>query len=690
MLHEVDELLDLYGVVGSGASSKQIIQAPRNSSIFCGWCNTGASLKCLDCNEFMCSDCLKNHRSSPFSTNHSVIAAREPSTTPSLTEVAFSISTSVRKKCDVHDKVLQFVCEFCKKLICQCCTLNEHENHNIIQIRSFAEKSHEKINDALESISIGNKCIRRSIDKTLAFIRLLDRNSSDVSDNVRKTFRQLTLALEDREKLLLDMVEKLKIRRLNILNDQMAGLKSALSGLAETADTLQRLMHEVSYMDSIDIVLKIINGERQLEQFASIYKDLQPKQETIVFNPPDFNLLTSMKMCGRVVLAGENASSINPYESPTPGNLDVLIKRHTLQDSIAAAPNLAGASANFDTTSDWYLHTSKLSQYGFTLSSTRITQCIPGALAPVHVKVFGENDLPSLSFGLEGHEDGQVSRPWGLCIDKYGNIYISDRRNNRVQVFRSDGTLMFKFGRKGVGNGEFDLPAGICVDVDNRIIVVDKDNHRVQIFSSTGMFLLKFGSCGKEYGQFQYPWDVAVNSRRQIVVTDSRNHKIQQFDSEGRFIRQIVFENFKQNRGIVSPRGVCYTPQGNIIVSDFDNHCLYLIDPDINEILAVKGQEGSGHQEFNRPSGLCCDDTGNIIVADSKNQRIIVFNQNLEFQWDVEVRPSQNPRMPSTLDEKDRTCNVALMPDGRITFLIELSPDAKEGSNPQKRFVHVL
>lgn len=46
--------------------------------------------------------------------------------------------------------------------------------------------------------------------------------------------------------------------------------------------------------------------------------------------------------------------------------------------------------------------------------------------------------------------------------------------------------------------------------------------------------------------------------------------------------------------------------------------------------------------------------------------------------------------MPLTLDEKDRTCDVALMLDGRIVFLIELSPDSKEGYNPQKKFVHVF
>lgn len=64
-------------------------------------------------------------------------------------------------------------------------------------------------------------------------------------------------------------------------------------------------------------------------------------------------------------------------------------------------------------------------------------------------------------------------------------------------------------------------------------------------------------------------------------------------------------------------------------MSSFSNVCSFF------QILSVKGHEGSGFHEFNRPSGLCCDDEGRIIVADSKNQRILVFNSNLDFMWDV-------------------------------------------------------
>ncbi|KAI8037303.1 hypothetical protein M5D96_010054 [Drosophila gunungcola] len=721
------------GPIGSGARSnpKMSPESSNNSSISCGWCEVSASIRCLECNEFMCNDCLREHRNSPLSSNHSIVSLPTPigASPTGGSSVNAQTPPSGNFICDIHNEMLRYVCDYCRKLVCQCCTLHEHKEHSYASIQSFMVGSKEKLECAIESSQVGTRCIKSSIDKALAFIRLIERNCSELSDNIRKAFRQFIIAIEDRERFLLDFVEKLRQRRLAILHDQMAGLKSALAGLSETSDMLSKVADNACNMDQIEIAMKLTNGQRQMEQFAGIYKDLQPKQEVFAFAPPDYSLLQDIRNQGGVVLVDDknmpivsSSNGIVPSVSSAFGGgvgavgvsngmdmafglnmasnpLNVAsssVRRPLLRDNSFRIPSpimqprggsACGMSSGMSSAAlDWELNGLRSSP-GLHFSAPRTTQAIPGCMDLV--KVRNSNAL-SLSFATEGHEDGQVSRPWGLCVDKMGHVLVSDRRNNRVQVFNPDGSLKFKFGRKGVGNGEFDLPAGICVDVDNRIIVVDKDNHRVQIFTASGVFLLKFGSYGKEYGQFQYPWDVAVNSRRQIVVTDSRNHRIQQFDSEGRFIRQIVFDNHGQTKGIASPRGVCYTPTGNIIVSDFDNHCLYLIDPDINDILSVKGHEGSGFHEFNRPSGLCCDDEGRIIVADSKNQRILVFNQNLDFMWDIEVRPSINPLMPPTLDEKDRTCDVAIMPDGRIVFLIELSPDSKEGSNPYKRFVHVF
>lgn len=83
-----------------------------------------------------------------------------------------------------------------------------------------------------------------------------------------------------------------------------------------------------------------------------------------------------------------------------------------------------------------------------------IGQCIPGGNYHVSAKPALE---PSFTFAFDGHEDGQVSRPWGLCTDRDGNIIVADRRNNRIQVFTSDGIFKLKFGCKGTGDGQFDV-----------------------------------------------------------------------------------------------------------------------------------------------------------------------------------------------------------------------------------------
>lgn len=296
----------------------------------------------------------------------------------------------------------------------------------------------------------------------------------------------------------------------------------------------------------------------------------------------------------------------------------------------------------------------------------------------------------TLTFGFDGPHEGQLSRPWGVCCDKDGNIIVGDRRNNRIQVFLPDGSFKFSFGEKGSADGQLELPAGLTTDRQNRIIVADKDNHRIQIFSSAGRFLLKFGSYGRELGEFQYPWDVAVNSIGNIVVTDTRNHRIQMFTSNGHFLTKFTFDDNYYDRHLKShttPRGICFTPIGDILVTDFENHRVIKLDGNLNVIKMIKGREGDHEiHEFNRPSGLCCDDYGRVVIADSKNQRVLVYNTDFEFQWVLDVRRT----LSELSNEKDRPSDVAILPDGRVVVLFETSPDTKDGPHPLRTFVQVF
>ena len=59
------------------------------------------------------------------------------------------------------------------------------------------------------------------------------------------------------------------------------------------------------------------------------------------------------------------------------------------------------------------------------------------------------------SWGAQGIKDGQFDLPHSLAIDIFGNIYVTDTGNNRVEKFSPNGTFISKWGTEGTGEGQF-------------------------------------------------------------------------------------------------------------------------------------------------------------------------------------------------------------------------------------------
>ena len=68
-------------------------------------------------------------------------------------------------------------------------------------------------------------------------------------------------------------------------------------------------------------------------------------------------------------------------------------------------------------------------------------------------------------------------------MDSDGNIYVADAAFNNLQVFNAAGELLLPFARMGRGAGELWLPIGVFIDRDDHVYVSDRYNNRVQIFS---------------------------------------------------------------------------------------------------------------------------------------------------------------------------------------------------------------
>ena len=89
---------------------------------------------------------------------------------------------------------------------------------------------------------------------------------------------------------------------------------------------------------------------------------------------------------------------------------------------------------------------------------------------------------------------GPFNRPTRLSPSPSGHLYASDGyRNCRVHRFTADGQLVASWGRPGGdGPGAFFSPHSLWVDGEGRIYVCDRKNNRIQIFDSEGEFVAQW------------------------------------------------------------------------------------------------------------------------------------------------------------------------------------------------------
>jgi len=109
---------------------------------------------------------------------------------------------------------------------------------------------------------------------------------------------------------------------------------------------------------------------------------------------------------------------------------------------------------------------------------------VSGNLGYLHK--FDSNGNFLLRWGSSGAGDGQFNGPTGVFFDKTTNtVYVAERNNYRVQKFDSNGNFLGKWGTQGTGDGQFTTPTDVAVDSFGDIYVTDTGNHRIQKFTYT-------------------------------------------------------------------------------------------------------------------------------------------------------------------------------------------------------------
>jgi sugar lactone lactonase YvrE len=145
----------------------------------------------------------------------------------------------------------------------------------------------------------------------------------------------------------------------------------------------------------------------------------------------------------------------------------------------------------------------------------------PGAMGDPRVLKFDRTGKFITSWGGKGKEPGKFDVAHGIAIDATGLLWVTDRENQRIQIFDADGTFVREVKYAG-------LPCGLVIG-DQFIYMVNGFAGQLLRLDLTGKVLAAVGKTGTGVGEFGEAHYVAVSPRGEIYVADSVNAKVQKF-----------------------------------------------------------------------------------------------------------------------------------------------------------------
>ncbi len=251
-----------------------------------------------------------------------------------------------------------------------------------------------------------------------------------------------------------------------------------------------------------------------------------------------------------------------------------------------------------------------------------------------------------------------LSTPFGMAIDKYGNIYLCDGLGNKIRKVNTSGYIstIAGWGSAGMsGDGgpataaKLNFPSGIVIDKSGSLIFSDSYNHRIRKIDSAGIISTIAGTGVSGYtsddtlaihSRLNIPSGLALDDEGNLYIADRMNHRIRKINTSG-YITTVAGDGVPRIQGdgksatlasINRPNDVKMSPDGALIIADTYGNAIRKIKED-GIIFSIAGtgdgfsgfggDEGViGQSRLAGPFALAIDKTGNIYVADRNNNRI--------------------------------------------------------------------
>ena len=147
------------------------------------------------------------------------------------------------------------------------------------------------------------------------------------------------------------------------------------------------------------------------------------------------------------------------------------------------------------------------------------------------------DDTPLGAYNPDAPPAQQFRLPHNIAISRDGFVYVADRPNNRIQVFRKDGTYVKEafVSKRTLLQG---AASGFALSTDPQqrwLYMIDGANHHVWILERQSLQIVaRFGQQGLWGGALNVPHAIAVDGRGNIYVGENFDaRRFQRFNYKG-------------------------------------------------------------------------------------------------------------------------------------------------------------
>jgi trimeric autotransporter adhesin len=256
--------------------------------------------------------------------------------------------------------------------------------------------------------------------------------------------------------------------------------------------------------------------------------------------------------------------------------------------------------------------------------------------------------------------NAQLGQNWGAAVDTAGNFYIADTSNNRIRkVTASTGIISTVAGNGTAGysgdggaatSAELNEPFGVAVDKSGNIYIADTRNNRVRkVTASTGIISTVAGNGTAGYSgdggaatsaELDYTWNIGLDSAGNIYIVDLYNNRIRKVTVSTGIISTVAGNGTAGYSGdggaaisaeIWEPNGVALDTANNIYIADTQNLRIRKVTVSTGIITTVAGigkccYSGDGgpatSAEIGEATGVALDSANNIYFGDPETNRV--------------------------------------------------------------------